>query len=195
MSLIIPPGFAQALLKFALAGDPEEMVITHGVATGADVSGNMQGAITISEAFLTAFPANVISTSYVFKGTKLLVGQDGGPPAIYDEVRSVPGTAALANLPSNCAILVKKSTGLGGRRGRGRMFMPPMVLNEGAVDPNGLIDESNRAGINARWDTYLPLVDMVLFHDSLGAGIEPPPTNVGSLMVDSRIATQRRRMR
>lgn len=195
MSLIIPPGFAQALLKFSLSGDPEEMVVTFGVDTTGVVTPDMNGAIVVSEAFLEHFPASVFSSAYVFKGTKLLVGQDGGPPAIYDEPRSVQGTAVLAILPSNCAILVKKTTGLGGRRGRGRMYWPPMFLNESAVDGNGIIDESNRAGINTRMEAFRTELGMVLFHDSLGAGIEPPPTTVGSLVVDQRIATQRRRMR
>lgn len=195
MSLIIPPGFSQALLKFSLAGDPEEMVMTFGVDNEAPYTGDLSGAAAIRDKFLAAFPASVISTSYTFRGCKLLVGQDGGPPAIYDSIVAITGTAALANLPQNCAVLVKKVTALGGRRGRGRMFMPPMVLNEGAVDANGMIDESNRDGVNDRWDTFLTGLGMVLLHDSLGAGIEPAPTPVTNLIVDGRIATQRRRLR
>lgn len=110
---------------------------------------------------------------------------------------SVTGTLTDVTITSNCALLVNKSTASGGRANRGRMYLPPLHLNEGAVDAAGNISSSPLAGIQLRLNATLAALAVadwqpVLFHQ----GVSPAaPTNVTALTAQSLIATQRRRMR
>jgi hypothetical protein len=112
-------------------------------------------------------------------------------------VSHTQGTVSDSPITSNCALLVRKNTALGGRRNRGRFFAPPSLLNEGAVDPSGNISSGPLASLQTLWTNFFNLLatadlEPQLFHQ----GSSPPaPTPVTSFTVDSLIATQRRRMR
>jgi hypothetical protein len=110
---------------------------------------------------------------------------------------SFPGTLSDNVIPSNCAMIVTKNTALGGRRYRGRMFFPPIILNEGAVDPAGNINSSPLASIQGNFDAWFDALiagdwGPALFHQGAGA---PAPTGITSFTVESLCGTQRRRMR
>jgi hypothetical protein len=112
-------------------------------------------------------------------------------------LQTLQGTVVDSCVPSNCALIVKKNTALGGRRYRGRMFVPPVILNEGAVDAAGNILSSPLALIQAnfdQWHAALIAADWgpCLMHQGAGA---PAPTLITSFTCDSLIGTQRRRMR
>lgn len=54
-------------------------------------------------------------------------------PAVLDEVEHVPSAVTftgLPALPSYCSVLLRFSTGGGGRSGKGRMFLPGVVAND-----------------------------------------------------------------
>jgi hypothetical protein len=96
-------------------------------------------------------------------------------------------------VPAQVAVLCKKNTNLGGRQGRGRMYIPG--LDETTVGENGSI----APGTVVLWQTEVdafeaalgPATDgMVLLH-----GNSLSPTEVTSLVIDGRVATQRRRLR
>jgi hypothetical protein len=118
------------------------------------------------------------------------------------------GTGAFSSVPANTAILVKKVTGVGGRRNRGRCYFPWM-LNEGTVDEIGNIDPSWVSDTQAKMDDWL---DALAGGDSNGmvianrtydlpwndprrvlVSVEMGPV-VTALVVESIAATQRRRM-
>jgi hypothetical protein len=113
----------------------------------------------------------------------------------HNETRN--GTLVDNAITSNCSALVNKSTALGGRQFRGRMFIPPIWLNEGAVDAAGNIFGSVVTTIQGTINTTLIALAVAdwqpqLFHQ----GLTPPaPTPIGALTLQSLIATQRRRMR
>jgi len=199
MALIIPPGFAQATIPFQHALVSREAVITFGVDV-SDAGGDyVAAADRIMEAWDDTFGA-YIDSQCAQGPVRLRVGQDGGDP-ITVEGATVGATGAGNNqLPSNCAVLVRKRTGLGGRRGRGRFYIPWGVAESG-VDDAGMIDVTDHGSYNtlaALFHTNLelgpPALPMVLLHDSSGIGTEPSPTVVTSLDVDRMIATQRRRL-
>jgi hypothetical protein len=107
------------------------------------------------------------------------------------------GTVSDSPITSNCALLVKKNTALGGRRNRGRFYAPPTFLNEGAVDASGNIAAGPLATLQTLWTNLfneLATADLEpqLFHQGAGA---PVPTPIVAFTVDPMIATQRRRMR
>jgi hypothetical protein len=97
-------------------------------------------------------------------------------------------------LPQNCATLIRKTTALAGRRGRGRFYLPPITMDEFATSKAGVIASSSLAAMqlaaNAWFDHGEPFV---ILHDSLPSSLAPTP--ITSFVVDGRIATQRRRLR
>jgi hypothetical protein len=202
VALLIPPGFAQAAFQLVLAGDPEPMITTLGVNTSG-VGGDFQNAANVlHERFAQRFMPSVTS-QYTLQACFLYVGQDGGAPVVYESTGpDQAGGDNVAPLPQNSAWLVRKRTTLGGRRGRGRMYVPG--IGEGTVDHLGVITTAARQGfqdnLNLFWQDLagaaaaVPLPP-VLLHRSEGIGLEPVPTPILQFILDLRIATQRRRMR
>lgn len=194
MALVIPVGFAQVAYRFTLAGDPEEMITTVGIDLDG-IAGLPSGAATAAmDAFAEGYSGAAWSTAWTVRGCTVYIGQDGGPPVIVEHVSDIVGVTTMATPPQNCAVLVRKQTGLGGRSGRGRMFIPPFALNEGNVTANGMLDPDFRSDTQTAVDAWMGELNPVLLHDSATPG-SPAPTPITSFVVDPRIATQRRRLR
>lgn len=203
MSLIIPPGFAQVVFGFVQDGDPEPMLSTIGVELAAD---DGTGEASPNRMF-DSFADNVLGNLSVNTGlyfVTVYVGQDGGPPVVYEsDLASQQGGAGGSPLPPNCAFLVRKRTSVSGRRGRGRMYLPGVP--EALVNPAGYLSteaaEDLQAGVD-NWYAELTGVPPgtsayppVVLHRSEGAGAEPVPTPITLFQVETQIATQRRRLR
>lgn len=193
MTLVIPPGFAQAAFQFSLLGDPETMVTTCGVdVSGA--GGDFVGlANDLADLWLTEFGAAGYNFRWTFRGVVLRVGQDGAPPIIAEAPRAVVGTAGISSLPNNCAILVRKQSSVGGRAGRGRWYLPPCYLDEENVDDRGLISSAGLPNLQTAMDGVFAGAEWVILHDDVGPAIAPTP--ITGFIVQQQIATQRRRMR
>lgn len=190
MSLVIPPGFAQVALRYRLDGDPEEMISTFGISVEGDGDAEAGSIVTTHNG---QFLGASIATGWTFLGVTLRVGQDGGPPAVVELLSPTPGEAAPSSLPNNCAYLIRKQTALGGRAGRGRMYLPPFVIQEGVIDQTGLLEESDRADLEELISPVIFVRPAFLLHDSLSPTTTPTP--ITGISVQQRIATQRRRMR
>lgn len=194
MTLVIPSGNAQIIHRFSLAGDPEEMLTTYGV----DIStrGDTDATIAAGERdrFLAAWPPAGWSDEYVYLGVRALIGAGAGPPAVVEAPSATPGLATMNTPPQNCCVLVKKQSLLGGRGNRGRMFWPPFALSEANVASNGMLDPDFVADTQLLMDALATDLGLRILHDSTSPGALPP-TEVTSLVVDGRIATQRRRLR
>lgn len=111
-----------------------------------------------------------------------------GPPII--------GTGGAAGQTLNSALLVNKNTGLGGRKNRGRAFVPPFNLPEGSVDQAGFIAPVDRGNQQAGYLSYVNAMEAAglflwLFHSDPADA----PSAIVSLLVQPQVATQRRRMR
>jgi hypothetical protein len=131
------------------------------------------------------------------------IGQDGGPPIIKtSSLASQNGSETQTVVPQNTAYLIRKRTDAAGRRGRGRIYLPG--VREDQVDAVGVVTTAKVGSFNtsfAAWRTALVTAvgarhyPPVILHRSEGAGIEPAPTPVVTLVCDARVATQRRRLR
>ena len=203
MALIIPPGFAHAVYRHRREGDTEDMLVTCGHEIDAASGAN---STDIADDLFNTWATHIISqlsqpTTLI--GVDVYVGQDGPDPLVVvsgEDPVSGPNTNNLA--PQNCAILVRKRTDAAGRRGRGRLYLPEVA--EAVVDNVGNLSTSYRDDIQAAFDAWYEeltagvgfrLYPPVVLHRSEGAGEEPPPTPIQSLVVEGRIATQRRRLR
>ena len=100
----------------------------------------------------------------------------------------------------NGSMLFRKQTGLRGRRGQGRAYWPYMA-SESDINDAGIVNATRLAAINNALATTVNAwttdgVTQVLLQGEDGATppYSPPPA-VNGFFCDSKIATQRRRMR
>lgn len=196
-NLVIPPGFAQGLLRWQQTSQTKEYLCTIGL----DLDGNPAADDVASElrgAWSSSFAASTLATDYAFLGATVYIGQDGGPPLVGESIIPVTGTSAGSRTTQNVAILVRKRTAFGGRRNRGRMYVPAGYLTEAGVGSDGTLDNTFRStfqtNINA-FLTTLPAVGVIagacILHSTGLVG----PTAVTSLTVEAKVATQRKRLR
>ena len=198
MAALIPLGFAQVNLRWTLTGDLEEMVSTIGITLDGTSETPEAVAQSVATYWLAAWPAASLSNAYQFVGATAYVGQDGGPPASGEYLINSSGGSSSAKLPNNCAVLVRKNTGTGGRRNRGRMYLPAGYIDEGQVDNLGVINGAVVTSMQSQMNAFRTALAgsgevgvPVILHSELPS----TPTVVTSFSVQTRIATQRKRLR
>jgi hypothetical protein len=194
----IPIGYVDAWMRMTMAGDPEPMWTSLGWRI-QEPPFTQQNALALMQGMALTM-TDTCSNQITYTGGVARVGNDG-EDIVFDVSFNLPGNIAGAPLPNNCAVLVKKQTQLGGRRGRGRMFIPGITAAQ--VTGSGVID----VGTLTSWQSMVTelflgspdnapanVVEPVLFH-RLPTTSDLPPTPIVGLAVDGRIATQRRRLR
>lgn len=193
----IPPNATLAILRWSVAGDAEEMLCTLGLthdpsSTAQEVADDYYLAATGSGSLT---PLAALNQPWTFVGTRVYK-RLGGDPVFAEHTEPITQTTGGSTaLPSNCALLMHKDTGTPGRKGRGRCYFPPALVDEGSVDTNGTITSGVYVTLAAREVVfYNALVSSgllpVLFHSDGAA-----PTPITGFRLDTRIATQRQRMR
>jgi hypothetical protein len=194
-----PPGFAAVSLKFVLSGFARPAYCTFGV--GGTIADEDELAQRMVQAWITGTPApnSRLEGTVTMSEATVRVGQDGGEDTVGIATNATGGgtSGATAYVPPNCAVLVHKRSARGGRRGRGRLFIP-WYVPEGAVDERGTITGSDLTATQSAMNSLLGnlstlLNPMVILHQpgSSDAGV---PTPVTALTVDPLISTQRRRL-
>jgi len=200
MALSVPIGAGYFAWRFLLTGDNEEMVITCGFDASAAYSGGGNAiANDMSSAWLSAFVAAGMGNQYKFVGTTVRWALAAGPLSVYENIRNVQGTGNWQALPQNCAALVKKTTAVAGRRGKGRMYVPMAVLDESEVDSRGVIAAGSVTAIQTKLNTLyaavVAAVNPVLLHTYEPPAAAPVFTPITGFSLDTRIATRRLRLR
>lgn len=189
-----PVGYASVLHSFSGLSLPLGAAVTYGVDITVFAGDPISLAQDLHDFWTTRFMP-FMPTSSSIDSTLVKFGPDAtGPSAEYTDVNG-GGSAGVPASP-NVAYLIHKNTSLGGRAGRGRLYLPGVT--EANVDGAGVVLPAGRTAIQTAATAFLGDLtsnntDMVLLHGP-GAPISSP-TNVSSLSVDSRVATQRRRLR
>lgn len=206
MALVIPTGFVQFACQLTHASASRAATVTWG----QEASLGTQSAEQWCNDALGQFAGNWgsrIDDDVIIGPVTGTFGNDAGDPVIASSTTTpLPGTADQDSPPSNVAVLVKKQSGLGGRKNRGRMYVP-WAANELAVTDVGEITGATYTALQAAADGWLddiqtgsgaltPVSEMVILHSeaAVTAGL-PAPTPVVALVVDTFVATQRRRLR
>lgn len=198
MGIIVPEGYNNATFVFTCAGLTDEMVFSIGyVDSVVDPGTPNELAETIRNNWTgtgAPFIAANMTAEYTFQGVRIVRTVDG-EPVLGESMIPVVGTQSLDSIPANTATLVRKNTAAGGRRNRGRMFIPSVATQGSDVLPSGFwaIGEQStkQAQINvAVGADGTDLLSHVLFHSDGGT-----PTAITSFAVANQVATQRRRMR
>lgn len=201
MSLVIPPGFAEASIELVNDGDPDPWFVTLGIdVTAAEGDQDAMAnnvALSWQDTFNLSLRTTTTNTAVVLR-----IGQDGGPPIIFRKNVSGPGTSETDKLPQNCALLVTKQTAVAGRRGKGRFFIPGIINEENCSDV-GILSSDEVSDRQDNADAFLteladgaldlPGTPMVVLHNAGPGLIDPTP--VTALAVSNLLATQRRRLR
>lgn len=197
---VIPVGYGQAAFTFQCAGIVDPVITTIGYSTGGTVDPNAH-AIALRAAWSNntpsprPFAAQVLNNQWTFTGVTCTEMTSTGP---------VGGTSSVTNVgqltgdpcPANCAVLVSKRTARGGRKGRGRMYLPAGLVAEQFISAAGVITPAEVTSMQTRISGALAdmvvagLVGALLHSDEVTT-----PDMLTALQVNSVIGTQRRRLR
>jgi hypothetical protein len=194
-----PEGFYEAVFRFQRVGGVRVSTWTLGI----DGVGIGAGAPTTLADMLYGFgsdpggpyAAGAMVGNWQFIGVTCTYMSPTGP-IVGEHNETTTGAAVGAPLVPNCALLIKKTTASGGRRNRGRMYVPPVWPPETKVDGDGTIDSAEVATLQSQYDPF--------FDDLIGADLVPvlfhtespfTPTPITGFQVQSLMATQRRRLR
>lgn len=198
MGVIIPDDYFQASFIFTVDGNTKEKVTSIGFRpvdpdafTATEAADQIYDDATVS-GNVGAADANI--DTWVFQGVSVIKGTTLGP-LVGQHIEPLRGTIASPGIPPNCSWLVKKSTGLGGRNNRGRMYWPPSPLNETNVDSAGNINGTLVGILQGRMDNLLDFMSAATFELFLFHSVAFAPTQITGFSVESQIATQRRRLR
>jgi hypothetical protein len=192
--MIIPVDYSQVNLKWAGNGLPLGAQTTFGIANDDDLPPS-----DIATKALAAWDdCGVMDNLSVQVSVTSCLVKNGpneiGPAA--EVAATVAGTSGSEPLPPNVSVLVAKNTPAGGRMGKGRLFLPG--LPEGSTPGGGVLAPTPLAEIQGKMNALLTNlrdsnIPMVLLHSKVG--VFEIPLVITSLTVQSRMATQRRRLR
>jgi hypothetical protein len=192
--LQIPETFWNTHFLFTLSGDPEPMSFAIGAfidVTGANAQTYADDAYV---AFSGGYGAGNWYSQWTFLGTTVETA-DG---IVAETMIPLVGTGgSLGTNPQNVSMLVKKLTGVPGRKHRGRCYVPPISLADADVDNKGMINPTPLGVIQTNWDGFISALEasgeidgLYLFH----SGSEDPD-QITDWQVESQVGTQRRRLR
>lgn len=158
--------------------------------------------IAVCTAVINSFTSSssaqgMLDNNVTLANVRASLGTDGGEDVVGVVYGGVVGSIAQTSAPPNTSLLVRKITARGGRRGRGRMYWP-WACATSEVDEAGTVLAAKVTSAQTRMTTFLSnlnanQVPMVILH-SPGLSVPGAPNVVTNLVVDPRIATQRRRV-
>lgn len=207
----IPDGAAQVTHFFGGVGCPEGAAVTYGLSVEL-VTDPQAHCDDIHAAFGSDIVASNLTSDVTLLETMIKYGPtDVG--ATFVTADPIPGSGAInTSLAPNTAYLVSKVTALGGRRNRGRMFLPGVF--DGAVDDSGIVAPATVTQIQTGLDSFMANLElenspMVILHSPsytweiqggqprrvYSEATPPPPTFVDALVAQAKVATQRNRLR
>jgi len=198
MGIIIPAGDYNGTIAWTCEGLVDPMTVSLGLRdftedmTLEQVATAFAAAVTANDSL--ADPDNMQAT-YTCVGVTVTTMVDGDPLSATVGINVTGDLAGGAN-PPQCASLITKNTARGGRKGRGRWYLPiGIVLSESGVSPAGTISSIELGDLQDCLDSfYAALIaeDLIplLFHSDGTAG-----NVITSFTAGNTIATQRRRLR
>ena len=184
------PGFAEILVFTTnIDGHRCQNSMGYSIDPGVDQT----TADAVSDALSVPYKAQLSANSY-FNGVRIIVGADG-PESEFDSVSSAGVGGRSGDFESPMVQgLIRKSTAFAGRKYRGRMYIPDMADSQ--VDYNGNVNSAGQTllqGIADGWMGLNAIDALLLLPQLLHTAEVLAPTEVTSLLVENKVATQRRR--
>lgn len=186
--MTIPVGYGQITHYFSGTGVPDGAVITYGIQNPTALS-----AATCALRAYDAWDTSNFDASYAAGTTMYQTKCKLGPDATGNFAFHVANTGGAGGAAGAAQVstLVQKQTLTGGRKGRGRFFIP--AVPEANVDPGGRLTAGTLATLEASGIAMLAAlsadsIPMYLLHEDVTA-----PYEVTELVPSAFVATQRRR--
>lgn len=193
MPVLIPDGYCGYTMDFLATNAIGGRMYWTG---GLDLGSNSLGDAAVS--LFSAFDDNV--TANMSDNVQLESVRTFSETATAEATGEAPGERVIVEPPPNTSLLIRKVTAQRGPRGRGRMY-PLGLFSEGEVNEQGVIDESVVSDLQDDFTAFFASLTtdgnpMVILQNSDGVSppVDPPPP-VTALLVQSKCATQRRRLR
>lgn len=195
MGVHIPESHGEAAMLFG-SPDPDGSSPEMTFGVHFEATPDVGTAQYIFDTFVSSGCMSTMSSDWSLLGVRLRTGAASGvgPTFLYTSFQA--GGEAGQAIFAQCAVLVRKTTNLGGRKGRGRMYFPG--LHSTHVDSGGTISSGTLTTLQTAFETFAndlldsPEIDrLVLLHSAGG----PAPTTIQALTVEGSLATQRRRAR
>lgn len=188
--MIIPVGFGQATIIYAGTQVPTGAVNTFGFANTGGASPLI--CATAIELIWSTNIMPVLNDDVELSDILIKLGPNATGPTATSGPGDPGGDVGPGATPQ-VAYLVQKHTGLGGRKGRGRWFIPG--VDEESVDQQGLVAAGMVTALQTGvGDTLTDLgtadLPMALLHNDATT-----PTLVTDLIVSQTVATIRKRVR
>lgn len=190
----IPVGYGEVSVEFQIPGDAGPAYNVFGIDPGTAGNPNavadaLVPILSNGSGYRGLFGNGATLTEFIYR--ERLSATD---VAIVQRNVGAAGSQPAPFMSPQVTMLVQKSTGLAGRTNRGRMYMP--CISEGNVDDGGFIVPSALAVFQAAADQFetdldLAAIPMTILHTN--PALTPAPIN--ALIVSSKVATQRRRLR
>jgi hypothetical protein len=191
----IPVGYAQANFRFTGAGVPHGAEFTMGFDVSA-YTGTISDAVDdIDNTIGSENIDNTWTDDVNLSSILLKYGPTATGPSVIKTTSHVGGQATSSAAP-NTAVLLHKNTALGGRAGRGRLYVPGVPEN--SIDDAGVLAGAYVTARQAEWTSWLLLLSTIDLPCVVLHGANSPistPTPLTALTLDGTVATQRRRLR
>lgn len=191
---VIPSGFGEASVEIGIPGDAGPAYVIFGYQFPG--GGSPQANANTLAGILATTPGFRSLTSSTNNIRQVVVRENYAGPFLFIANATINafGTLAGAAPSPQVSYLLRKSTGLAGRQNRGRMYVP--AANEDEIDAGGFLSAPAVADRQASADLFFnALVSASLPMYILHTDPALSPTEVDSLEVDGKVATQRRRLR
>lgn len=192
----IPEGYGQVTIGFTGTMAPTGAAVTYGINIQLPIiAGQLDEIADEAAASFMARFGPAMTNQITLSSVLVKAGPTDTGPSV-EKGYNLPGASGNAGGYPGVSYLVSKNTAFGGRAGRGRMFIPGVP--EASVDPGGNLSSGTTAGLQTAANDWLADqatngVPVYLLHNAGGPLTEP--TEVTSLTVSNRSATQRRRNR
>jgi hypothetical protein len=192
--MLIPEDYAQINHFFTGPPIPLGAQVTYGVSLNV-FGGDASDAAAAAYAAFQGSLLGRMNSGVTMTGVLCKFGpNDTGPSGEFSGA-ATGGVAGTAEGPQ-VSVLITKTTDLGGRQGKGRMFIP--AISETQINTGGVMETAARAAMQTEAnDFFAALITANLPMVLLRAETSPilAPILVNSLEVQTRVATQRRRNR
>lgn len=171
-------------------------------------SGNPQAiADAVQTAFADNIKGNLDSNATIGRPTVQVGNGTDTPDVAVASGATVDGETTAEFPPPTVAVLAKKITGLGGRKNRGRFYLP-WSADEAAVAESGQIDSGQVGDLQTAFTAFLAdlvTADLQMVIANRTISIDPDTlkpyvsaytmgADVTQLLCENYVATQRRRM-
>lgn len=196
--VVIPDGFCEAVFLHTVPGQSGEVITTCGFEIGTDTSQTLLDALSTAYSNVKSFLPTV--ATYAGCRVRVQAGLVGSSVA-----GSGAGTNAGAIAPPNVSYLLRKTTAEPGRQNQGRMYVPGVLRLE--VDGLGVLTGGAYTSVQTGMGNFLadatsdfgnPVLLHTFYRDLKTGQVPRPdttPTLIDNLVLETKVATQRTRLR